>query len=116
LLSIDWRLLLFKLPTVIPDRYSRGVIPGRKFSTQIPKREDGNFGTKPAAEPVVVFLLGVRFNHPLGLLAPGVKEIGRHFQNMANDLTKTADEFGMLGVSSWQGTDRPETNTMLTIM
>jgi len=79
--------------------YMKDVIQ-RKFSAQIPD-ELGQQGSKPADSPVTVFIIGTRSNHPLGMLAPGFKELGAYFQKMADDLEKNAEKFGYLGMTTW---------------
>src|SRR5256885_6842678 len=61
------------------NAYDSDIIPGR-VSAQLPNKESGRFGSQPAASPIVVFHLGVRFNHPLGLLAPGAREVADYFK------------------------------------
>lgn len=86
-----------------------------KFSAQLPVSKDGSFGNQPAAESVVVFMLGVHFNHPLGLFAPGVKEIGDHAAAMNKDMTERAKEYGLLGASSWRGMQYASNNQILSV-
>lgn len=97
------------------------IIPGR-VTAQFPEPYTGTnpttvpaFGSQPAAQPLVVFHLGVRFNHPLGLLAPGVREIGEHFNNMTAALTEERDKFGMLHLGTWRGTERDSHNAVMMI-
>lgn len=94
--------------------FTLDVVPGR-VSAQLPSRTTGAFGTKPAAEPLVVFHLGVRFNHPLGLLSPGAKEINNYFAAMMKALEQRRDEFGMLHMSNWRGAERNSNNTIMNI-
>ncbi|KAK5136617.1 hypothetical protein LTR08_002631 [Meristemomyces frigidus] len=49
----------------------------KKTSAQFPDA-NGKYGTKPADSEIVVFLIGTRCNHPMGLLAPGYKD---HYKN-----------------------------------
>lgn len=94
--------------------FTLDVVPGR-VSAQLPSRTSGAFGTKPAAEPLVVFHLGVRFNHPLGLLSPGAKEIGDYFTAMIKALEQRRDEFGMLHITNWRAAERSSNNTLMII-
>ncbi|KAM0717477.1 hypothetical protein Q7P37_007329 [Cladosporium fusiforme] len=82
-----------------PNSLMDGVIR-EKFSTAFPNA-DGTYGEKPADSEIVVFLIGFRNNHPLGLLGPGVKEVGDAFGQMVKDLEKHTEEFGFLGATSW---------------
>lgn len=94
--------------------YMEGVIP-HKFSAQIP-RADGTFSDKPADSQVVVFMLGTRNNHPMGLFAPGFKEFGVFFKQMAEDLDEHSEEFGYLGMTSWLAPEQRATqNEMLNV-
>lgn len=87
-----------------------------KFSGQIPN-EIGEFGDKPANGSVAVFMLGFRCNHPLGLLAPGFKEVGDGFNQMMKDLHANAEEYGLLGASDWLSMgERSTSNEVLTLM
>ncbi|RAH70530.1 monooxygenase fmaE [Aspergillus aculeatinus CBS 121060] len=59
------------------------------------------FPATPAAQPLVVFHLGARVNHPLGMFAPGWKELGAYNQRMLTSMTADAEKYGLLGVSHW---------------
>ena len=88
--------------------YMDGILQ-KKFSAQFPN-ELGEYGNKPADSEVVVFLIGTRCNHPLGLFAPGFKELGGYFPSMVKDLEKHADEFDFLGMTSWHNLGDRSTN------
>lgn len=79
-----------------------------KFTAQIPDAR-GDFSGEPAGSDVVVFLIGTRNNHPLGVLAPGYREMGEYMMNMAKELDARADEFGFLGMTSWIANGQRET-------
>jgi hypothetical protein len=64
---------------------------------------------------VVVFHLGIQINHPLGLAAPGMNQIGKYFTAMLKDLESHRDEYGLLTSSSWRGDERSSNNTLLNI-
>jgi fumagillin biosynthesis monooxygenase len=96
------------------NAYMADAIEGR-VSAQFPDRDSGHHGAQPAAKPVVVFHLGLRFNHPLGILSPGGREVSEYFQQMNKDLAKRADEYGMLHFSTWGGAERASNNTLLLI-
>lgn len=89
-----------------------GAVMGRA-SAQLPSPDDGSFGGTPAAHPLVVFHFGVRFNHPLGVLAPGVRETIRHFTNCNELVGRKADHYGLLGMSPWRAADRGSNNTLM---
>ncbi|KAF3397143.1 hypothetical protein DPV78_008224 [Talaromyces pinophilus] len=84
---------------IIRNRYMDGVLH-TKFSGQYP-RPDGSFAADPAAESVCVFLLGASCNHPLGILAPGVRELSDKAQAMVDAMTADSEKYGVLGTSSW---------------
>lgn len=99
-----------------------GLIPGRT-SAQLPKpsfdplkpSSASPFGSVPAEESIVVFHLGARVTHPLGLLAPGGKEFGDQFIACNKELLKRAKEFGCLGGTTWRGNEADSNNTILNI-
>ena len=72
----------------------------KKNAAQFPDAS-GRYGTKAADSEIVVFLIGTRCNHPLGLLAPGFKDFGSFFPNMVKELEASAEEFGFLGMTAW---------------
>ncbi|EJU03094.1 hypothetical protein DACRYDRAFT_21416, partial [Dacryopinax primogenitus] len=90
-----------------------GVIRN-KFTAQLPPVQ-GEEDT-PGAQGVVVFILGARINHPLGFMAPGVKELGEWAQKCYKELEDKYDEYGMLGMSTYLGTSRASGNEILTLM
>jgi len=81
------------------NTYMENVIL-KKFSAQYVD-EQGKSNGRPASSDVVVLLIGMRVNHPLGLFTPGLKDFVGFFQSMAEDLETHADEFGYLGMTSW---------------
>jgi hypothetical protein len=89
-----------------------------KFAAQVPNAS-GSFGEKPADQGVVVFLLGARINHPLGILAPGAAELGKHASAMYRELTSSAamqKEFGLIGASSLTNNVDESKNELITLM
>lgn len=98
--------------------FTLDVVPGR-VTAQLPSRgasaSSPLFGSTPAARPLVVFHLGVRFNHPLGVLSPGAKEIGDYFTAMTKALAERRDDFGMLHITTWRAAERSSNNTLMTI-
>ncbi|GLI79291.1 hypothetical protein PoHVEF18_007621 [Penicillium ochrochloron] len=95
------------------NRYLDGVIH-QKYSPQIP-HQDGSFGSEPSRDQVVVFHLGTRTNHPLGLLAPGIKGLGEVFLPMIRDMQADPEKSGLLGVSRWIKQDDAAGNETVTI-
>ncbi|KAI7270667.1 hypothetical protein KC345_g7388 [Hortaea werneckii] len=94
--------------------YMDGVIR-EKTSAQFPDAS-GSYGSTPANNDVVVLLIGFRNNHPLGILAPGAKDIADGFQAMAKDLDAQADKFDFLGMTTWLNANTRETqNEILSV-
>lgn len=104
---------LIQVRSTKPSEYNEAIIPGR-VTAQLPF-SSGTFGSKPSANSVVVFHLGFQINHPLGLAAPGMKEIGENFTAILKDLESNRDEYGLLTSSSWRGDERNSNNTLLNI-
>ncbi|KAL2001897.1 hypothetical protein VTN02DRAFT_1021 [Thermoascus thermophilus] len=96
------------------NRYMRDIIPGR-VSAQVPD-EKGEFGTEPSRETVVVLLLGLRTNHPLGILSPGFTKMKDLFIDMTRDMEERREEFEFLGTTSWLSiSDRTSASELLNI-
>ena len=93
-----------------------GII-NKKFSTVFPD-ELGQFGNQPSNQDVVVFLVGTRFNHPLGMFAPGAQEETAYFTSMIKDLEEHGhDDFGFLGSTSWLNMgDRKTSSEIMEVM
>ncbi|KAK3940403.1 hypothetical protein QBC46DRAFT_261010 [Diplogelasinospora grovesii] len=102
-------------PSENENTWMQSVVIGRS-SAQIPSHYTGNYGSTPSAQPIVVFHLGASFNHPLGLVCPGGKEVGEYFQSMTDALDKRGDEFGLLGASGFRGMNRESNNMLLMVM
>jgi Domain of unknown function (DUF4188) len=92
----------------------KSVVPG-KTSAQLPN-DDGSFGPRPAAKPITVLFLGASSNHPMGLLAPGFKEMGKWMSGMQKDIDARAEEYGLLGSTSWLGAERSSGNEIMYVM
>ncbi|KAI2604399.1 uncharacterized protein GGS25DRAFT_508101 [Hypoxylon fragiforme] len=112
-------LTIFRSLVVIMEGYAsnpyvRNVCRGRTMA-MLPRRATGRFEDPPAADPVVVFHFGVRFNHPLGLLCPGGPQITRHFFQCLDEIQEQAEDYGLLGLSRWQSGDRGSQNTMMYV-
>jgi hypothetical protein len=87
------------------------VIRGRA-TAQIPSQDD-QYGPRPGKGSVVVFHLGIQYNHPLGLFAPHVLEISNRFLALQEDILRRKDELGLLAVEKWRGSERSSNNTIL---
>jgi heme-degrading monooxygenase HmoA len=95
------------------NTYMDGVML-QKTSAQFPD-EEGNFGNKPANQDVVVFMIGTRYNHPYGLFAPHVKQIGDYFTEMIENLEKLPDDYGFLGASTYANTISSSKNELMIV-
>lgn len=96
-----------------PNRYLQGTIR-EKFSAQAPN-PDGTFGSDPASESIVVFHLGARCNHPLGMFAPGMKAIGDYADAMMEEMVAKPVEYGLLGTSRWVKQESSAGNEIMTV-
>ena len=78
-----------------------------RTSPQIPD-SDGNFNPTASSEKVVVFLLGAKANHPLGLFSPHFGRVGDYLTEMIKDLenSENAHDNGFLGGSNWTNQDK----------
>lgn len=95
------------------NRYLTNTI-SRKFSAQAPN-PDGTFGSEPASESIVVFHLGARSNHPLGMFAPGVKALGDYADQMMEHMNANPVEYGLLGTSRWLKQEDAAGNEIMTV-
>ncbi|KAJ6024763.1 hypothetical protein N7540_005560 [Penicillium herquei] len=93
---VDNMLMIFHITR---NRYLDGAIM-EKVSPQIPN-PDGSFGSEPSDASVVVFLLGSRSNHPLGVLAPGMIGMGLRVKDMIAEMYADPEKSGILGTSRW---------------
>ena len=87
---------LFRTAPVIPD-------------------SEGEVSSEAADEKVVVFFLGFKVNHPLGILAPHVSEIGDANNAFWKELAANAPESGYLGSSGWTSRDERGAAELMTI-
>ncbi|WQF75969.1 hypothetical protein CDEST_00983 [Colletotrichum destructivum] len=94
--------------------YPKGVVPGQ-VTAQMVDPSNGKIPAIPASQSLVVFHLGVRFNHTLGLISPGASEVVKHFDAMNADLRRRADEYGLYHFSNWKGAESDRNNTLLMI-
>jgi hypothetical protein len=66
---------------------------------------------------VCTLLLGIISNHPLGMFAPGFKEVGEQFTAMMDELSVDASKHGFLGATNWVNAGlRTTSNEILNIM
>jgi hypothetical protein len=107
--------ITFTKPLPAPSFHST-TVPGRT-SSHIPSSFTTSITpfSNPARQGVVALHLGVRYSHPLGIFAPGVKEIGAHFQKCNTALFEAAKAYGCMGSTSWRSTGQDTNNTMMTV-
>ncbi|KAL9110988.1 MAG: hypothetical protein Q9227_004603 [Pyrenula ochraceoflavens] len=99
------------------NRYLDPAILLGKTTYQIPTAS-GHLPSHPSAEPITLFMLSTRCNHPLGLFAPAFKEVGDHMFRMTRDLALHLDPTtsGFLGQTGWiNGGDRDGGNELMNI-
>ena len=89
---VDSCLMAFNLKRNV---YMTDVIPKKIAGVSIDA--DGQFTEKPATGKIAVLLLGAKTNHPFGLFAPGLKELGGWLGKMLEDLDANAASRGFLG-------------------
>ncbi|KAI9739629.1 MAG: hypothetical protein M1834_006347 [Cirrosporium novae-zelandiae] len=100
--------------------YMEGVLKG-KWAPLIPN-EDGSFDREaknktPGGGEICVVHICSRVNHPLGLLAPGFKEVGKYSTKMYLDLEARAEYYGYLGSSSYiSSSDRTTLSESLEVI
>ncbi len=83
---------------LLKNPYMDGVIPQR---TAILYANAHNQHSTPGGDEVCAILLASRSNHPLGMFAPGFKEVGERFTWMTKEMEKSPTEHGFLGASTW---------------
>ncbi|KAL4905228.1 hypothetical protein BDW74DRAFT_178231 [Aspergillus multicolor] len=93
---LDHLLMTFN---ITHNRYMSDVLR-TKVSGQYPQ-SNGEFTATPAAESIVVFHLGARSNHPLGILAPGMLELTKQVKEMVDIMTGDIERYGVLGLSQY---------------
>jgi hypothetical protein len=100
-------MFLPRLPK--PPSYMTDVVEGR--TTALLPRPDGTFGS--SSPSLVVFNLGVQFNHPRGRMCPYGKEIAEKFVEMNNELLERREELGLISISTWTGSQPDTANNLL---
>lgn len=70
-----------------------GVIM-KKTTAQIPAADSEMSSVRGSGEEIVIFLISAKSNHALGMFAPGFKELGDRFYNMAEALSEGAFKNG----------------------
>ncbi|KAL9618092.1 MAG: hypothetical protein Q9160_007162 [Pyrenula sp. 1 TL-2023] len=109
---LDHVLMIYNLK---PNQYMSSVLLG-KYSYQVPDSA-GRFSDKPSDEPITVFMLSARSNHPAGVFAPGFAEMGKYMRKMDQELEAMDPTVsGFLGKTLWtNGTDRDGGNEVASI-
>ena len=72
--------------------YMHDVFLGRT-AAQVPNT-DGDLADTPGKEGIVCLHLGTKSHHPLGLFAPGCRQLGEYMSGMINVLDKGGPESG----------------------
>ncbi|KAI5456169.1 hypothetical protein BGZ63DRAFT_435582 [Mariannaea sp. PMI_226] len=120
-------LLLHSMTTIVlqsvspsQNTYAQGVVYGRS-SAQLPApgyesgKQGSVFGSKPAAQGIVVLFLGFRVNTPLGVLSTGYIDFVGQFKNCSDQLASCAEDFGCIGSSNWTADEGSNNNTIMTV-
>ncbi len=103
------------LQGTVPGRTS-AQLPAASYSPEAAGDAAAAFGSQPAREGIVVLHLGVRFNHPLGPLGPGGKELAELSAACdARVMERAKESFGCLGATTWRGAERGAHNTLLSV-
>lgn len=114
ILAIRLAETLLQVAGVLKNPRMEGVIPGS--TTCFFPDEQGSYSGSPSATPIAVLHISVRSNHPLGMLAPGFKEIGDYFSNCVKWLEEDSHARGFLGMTQWLNSgDRTSSNELLAI-
>jgi len=115
-LWLGWRIAdpLLMMAGIRRNIYMDGVIPG-KWAVQFPDKER-NLEGEPAEEDVCLIFLGARSNHPLGMFAPGYKDIADYFNANIKSLEADPESQGWLGGSGFlNGGDRSTSSEIMMI-
>ncbi|KAH7039046.1 hypothetical protein B0J12DRAFT_676199 [Macrophomina phaseolina] len=87
-----------------------------KFAVHYPD-SDGKYRGQTANKDIVVFHIGARNTHPLGMFAPGNKELGDYFNGLCQDAEKRSEEYGLLGMTAYHVVGDSSTNSeVMTVM
>lgn len=87
-----------------------------KHSYQVPDTS-GHFSTEPSAEPITVFMLSARCNHPGGIFASKIRKLAVFNRKMDRELDELDPrESGFLGKTGWiNSSDRDGGNETMSI-
>ncbi|KAL1895441.1 hypothetical protein Sste5346_005247 [Sporothrix stenoceras] len=110
------------LPTIrfrgrrLTHPFLSGIIPGRS-TAHIPSPTTGRYSPHPG-QGLVVFHFGARFNHPLGVFAPGAQAMTRRFRDTLASLEDKRTEYGLLGGDLFRGGNaaRTSNDTILLVL
>ncbi|PWY99556.1 hypothetical protein BCV70DRAFT_201125 [Testicularia cyperi] len=99
---------------IIPNAHMAGVIPG--LATCFIPNDEGEYTGSPSSHNLAVLLITARCNHPLGMLAPGFKEMGQYFASIVDWCETDSTAKGFLGMTQWlNAADRRTSNELLAI-
>lgn len=94
--------------------YMSGITEGKHTALYHSSSPDEH---NPASAEICVLLLTARCNHPLGLLAPGFKDLAEHFKTLIFDLDANAPANGFLGGSSYANvSDRTTGSELMNVI
>ncbi|KAF2182326.1 hypothetical protein K469DRAFT_740277 [Zopfia rhizophila CBS 207.26] len=105
LVTLGWKRNIMIDGTI--GRRVSALQPDHKFDPKNPNFANGK---------IAVLHLGFRINHPLGILAPGARDIAAHFMAMMKELNKSASTNGFLGHESYHNTSRTSKSELLQVM
>ncbi|KAK5162868.1 uncharacterized protein LTR77_011125 [Saxophila tyrrhenica] len=83
---------------VLKNPYLEGTMGQR---TAIMYANEHGHYENPGDREVCAIMLASRSNHPLGMFAPGVKDVGDRFKAMVSELESDPTAHGFLGASTW---------------
>src|SRR5690349_3951986 len=112
---LPYRNIVTILPVVLFLAYkitftacvAAGVIPNPRMATVNPYRtgpiypDEKGVQERAGDNQMCAILLGVVSNHPLGMLGPGFKRVGKEFDDMVRQMSADATRYGYLGHSAW---------------
>ncbi|CAK7211043.1 hypothetical protein SEUCBS140593_001034 [Sporothrix eucalyptigena] len=92
-----------------------GIVPGRS-TARIPT-STGRYLAQDK-NGLVVFHFGARFNHPLGVFAPGARTMTKLFRANLSALEENRSEYGLLGADLFRGgaSTRASNDTILLVL
>ncbi|CAK7270308.1 hypothetical protein SEPCBS119000_004022 [Sporothrix epigloea] len=100
--------------------FLHGVIPGRSTVHLSTRKQHTNQDASDSAsrDGIVVFHFGARFNHPLGVLAPGARTMTKLFRATLAALSEDRAAYGLMGGDLFRGgaSTRVSHDTILLVL